>query len=175
MHGEVTRYSKSHFALTQICKPSWGEVFFRLFGWLIFVLFLRRLAKSWQPVNLGCKHSEKQSAPISCRLGTQLVCGASGRSVVVGFTFSTTLASPSPLPLPSVSKLHMQALEHHSPLKAHPARDRSTYCSFLNKAITLSWNAQNHGFLGGENGPHQIVLLSPNRLVWFYHMCNEKI
>lgn len=56
----------------------------------------------------------------------------------------------------------------------HPSREKSTYCASLNKAITLSWNAQNHVFLGGENGLYQIVLLSPNHLVCFYHMCDEK-
>lgn len=56
----------------------------------------------------------------------------------------------------------------------HPSREKSTYCASLNKAITLSWNAQNHGFLGGENGLYQIVLLSPNHLVCFYHMSDEK-
>lgn len=56
----------------------------------------------------------------------------------------------------------------------HPSREKSTYHASLNKAITLSWNAQNHGFLGGGNGLYQIVLLSPNHLICFYHMCDEK-
>lgn len=54
----------------------------------------------------------------------------------------------------SFSELHPS--HTHSPWniislsKAHPANDRSTYSASLSKAITCSWNAQKHGFLGGE-------------------------
>ena len=150
-HGEVISYSNFAFCTNSNSQPLWFIFFFFFFSFLSFY-FLKMVG-------------QELSRHVRLQVG-QILWGSLSRShmkllpALTGHLLhlSGTHWPWNPTPLPTT----------------HPSREKSTYCASLNKAITLSWNAQNHGFLGGENGLYQIVLLSPNHLVCFYHMCYEK-